>query len=101
VCLAGIINACHITDRKVEDLKVVLNGAGAAAIATLKLMTLYGVKHKNIIVCDTRGVINKFRTDNINKYKIEFATDSPALNLSEALVGADMFIGLSAAGAVT
>lgn len=101
VCLAGIINACDITNRKVENLKLVLNGAGAAGIATLKLAANYGVKHENIIACDTQGVIYKGRTRGMNKYKEEFATDSPARTLAEALVGADMFIGLSVAGAVT
>lgn len=101
VCLAGIINACDITNRRVENLKVVLNGAGAAGIACLKLMVEYGVKKENIIVCDTQGVIYKGRPRGMNKYKDQFATESKARNLSEALEGADCFIGLSVAGAVT
>ena len=66
VCLAGLINACKITNRKVEDIKLVLNGAGAAGIACIKLMMAYGVKKENIVVCDTRGVIYKGRQSGMN-----------------------------------
>jgi len=100
VCLAGLINAIEITNRKVENVKVVLNGAGAAGIACVKLMTSYGVKMSNIIACDTKGVIFKGRTAGMNKYKEEFANDTEKRTLEEALVGADVFIGVSAAGAL-
>lgn len=85
VCLAGLINACHITDRKVEDCKLVLNGAGAAGIACLKLMITYGVKKENVIVCDTRGVIYKGRKEGMNEFKEMFANDTPKRTLEEAL----------------
>lgn len=100
VCLAGLINAIKITERKVEDVKVVLNGAGAAGIACLRLMNNYGVKKENIVVCDTRGVIYKGRTAGMNKYKEMFANDTEKRTLGEALDGADVFVGVSAAGAL-
>ena len=66
MCLAGLINAVKITNRKIDTVKIVLNGAGAAGIACLKLMNTYGVKKENIIACDTRGVIYKGRTAGMN-----------------------------------
>jgi malate dehydrogenase (oxaloacetate-decarboxylating)(NADP+) len=69
VCLAGLINAMHIADKKVEDIKVVLNGAGAAGIACLKLMVNYGVKLENVYALDTRGVIYKGRKEGMNQWK--------------------------------
>lgn len=100
VCLAGLINALHISKRDVSTVKVVLNGAGAAGIACLKLMNSYGVLKKNIIACDTRGVIYAGRKDGMNEWKEEFANDTKARTLEEALDGADCFIGVSAAGAL-
>lgn len=85
VCLAGLINSCVITKRDIATTKVVLNGAGAAGIACLKLMVNYGVKLENIIVCDTRGVIFKGRTEGMNKYKEDFANDTTKRTLEEAL----------------
>lgn len=76
VCLAGLINACHITKRDVATTKVVLNGAGAAGIACVKLMTTYGIKLENVICCDTKGVIYKGRTAGMNKWKEMFANDT-------------------------
>jgi len=73
VCLAGLINAVFLTNRKFENTKVVLNGAGAAGIACLKLMHSYGIRKENIIACDTQGVIFKGRTEGMNKWKEEFA----------------------------
>jgi len=101
VCLAGLINACDITDRKLDRIKVVLNGAGAAGMACIKLMHSYGVRKENIVVCDTRGVIYKGRAAGMNKYKEEFASTTEARTLKEALADADVFVGLSAAGAVS
>ena len=66
VCLAGLINAMHISDKKVENIKIVLNGAGAAGIACLKLMVRYGVKKENVIACDTKGVIYAGRKEGMN-----------------------------------
>jgi len=100
VCLAGLINACHITERVKENVKIVLNGAGAAGIACLKLMIEYGFKKENVIVCDTKGVIYKGRTEGMNSYKEEFANDTPKRTLEEALDGSDVFIGVSGPGAL-
>ena len=77
-----------------------MNGAGAAGIACLKLMVEYGVKKENVKVCDTRGVIYKGRTAGMNKHKEEFAVETNARTLEDALVGADVFVGVSAAGAL-
>ena len=73
VCLAGLINALQISGKNVDTVKLVLNGAGAAGIACIKLMTTYGIKKENVIVCDTRGVIYKGRTAGMNAQKEEFA----------------------------
>ena len=73
VCLAGLINALQISGKNIETVKVVLNGAGAAGIACIKLMTNYGIKKENVIVCDTKGVIFKGRTVGMNAQKEEFA----------------------------
>ena len=73
VCLAGLINALQISGKSVDTVKLVLNGAGAAGIACIKLMTTYGIKKENVIVCDTRGVIYKGRTAGMNAQKEEFA----------------------------
>jgi len=99
ICLAGFINACHLTGRKVEDTRIVMSGAGAAAIATINLLHKYGVQKKNIVMCDTHGVIFKGRRW-MNIWKEEFATDRPERTLEEALVGADCFIGVSVADAL-
>lgn len=97
VTLCGFINACKITNRDATTAKVVLNGAGAAGIACIKLLHRYGVKKENIVMCDTKGVIFKGRTAGMNKYKDEFATErTDVKTLKEALVGADCFIGVSA-----
>ena len=77
-----------------------LNGAGAAGIACIKLMTNYGIKKENVKVCDTRGVIYKGRTAGMNAQKEEFAVETEARTLEDALAGADVFIGVSAAGAL-
>ena len=100
VCLAGLINAVKIAGKKIEDVKVVLNGAGAAGMACIRLMNTYGVKKENTIVCDSKGVIYKGRTAGMNEYKEEFAADTDKRTLEEALKGADVFVGVSAAGAL-
>ncbi len=96
---AALLNACEITGRKLADLKVVVSGAGASAIATAKFYVRLGVKHDNIIMCDSKGVIYKGR-DGVNQYKAEFAVETDARTLEEAMVGADVFLGLSVAGAL-
>ncbi len=98
---AALINACHITGRDLKEVKVVFNGAGAAAVACGRLFKSLGVKPENITMCDSSGVIYKGRQKGMNKYKEEFAVESERRNLSEALQGADVFVGLSVAGAVT
>ena len=100
VCLAGLINAASIAGKDIATLKLVLNGAGAAGIACIRLMTTYGVKKENVIVCDTRGVVYKGRTAGMNPQKEEFAVETDRRTLAEALNGADVFVGVSAAGAL-
>jgi malate dehydrogenase (oxaloacetate-decarboxylating)(NADP+) len=98
---AGIINACHITGRKLEEVKVVLCGAGAAGIASLELIKAMGVRSENCIAVDNTGVIYRGRSQGMNQWKSAHAVDTDARTLAEALVGADIFLGLSAKGAVT
>ena len=98
---AALINACHITNRKMSDLKIVVNGAGASAVACSKIFIALGVKPQNLTMCDSQGVIYQGRKEGMNKYKDMFAVETKARTLSEALVNADCFVGLSVAGAVT
>ena len=98
---AAFINALHITGKKAKDCKVVFNGGGAAAIACAKLFVNLGVTYKNLIMCDTKGVIYKGRTEGMNKYKSEFAIETEARTLKDAMVDADVFVGVSVKGAVT
>ncbi len=97
---AGLINALELANKKIEDVTVVVSGAGAAAIACSRLMVKLGVKKENIIMVDSKGVIRKDRTD-LNKYKQEFATDKDVYTLAEAMKGADVFFGLSKGGLVS
>ena len=97
---AGLLNALEILDKKIEDLKIVVSGAGAAAISCTKLYMALGAKKENIVMVDSRGVIHKDRTD-LNKTKIPFATNRPVHTLQEAVMGADMFLGLSVGGMLT
>src|SRR5476651_1586594 len=101
ISAAGIINAAHLTGRKLEDLKVVVNGAGAAGIACLELIKSMGVPHENVLLCDTKGVVYRGRTAGMNQWKSAHAVETKARTLQEALVGCDVFLGLSAKGAVT
>lgn len=101
ICGAAFINACLITKRKTEDIRVVFNGAGAAAISCAKIFKALGVKQKNIMMCDSQGVVYRGRTKGMNKYKEEFLVDTEARTLSDALQGADVFIGLSVANVLT
>lgn len=93
---AGLLNALELNGKKIEDIRVVVNGAGAAAISCARFYRSLGVRQENILMCDSKGVISTRRTD-LNKEKLEFAVDTPLTNLSEALVGADAFLGLSVA----
>jgi len=101
ISVAGLINAVHITERNIEQIKVVVNGAGAAAIACVELIKKLGVPHDNVIMCDTRGVIYKGRKDGMNQWKSAHAVKTKDRTLTEALKGADVFLGLSVKGAVT
>ena len=101
VTLAGFINGLHISGRKVSETKVVLNGAGAAGIACVKLIHNYGVPKENITICDTKGVIYKGRTEGMNPWKEEFARETEARTLHDALIDADCFIGVSGPNTLT
>ena len=100
ITAAGLINACYLTDRKLGDIKVVVNGAGAAAIACTELIKAMGVGPNNVIMCDRKGVIYKGRAEGMDQWKSAHAADTQARDLTEALVGADVFLGLSAADAL-
>ena len=93
---AGLLNSLEITGRKIEDLKIVVCGAGAAAISCSRLYVSLGVRRENIVMCDSKGVINKKRKD-LNRYKQEFVTSRDLDTLEQAVKRADMFLGLSAA----
>ena len=99
ITAAGLINACHLTGRNLGEIRVVVNGAGAAAIACTELIKAMGVKGDHVIMCDRKGVISKDRTD-LDQWKSAHAVVTDKKNLGEALVGADVFLGLSAAGAL-
>ncbi|MBT6615398.1 MAG: NADP-dependent malic enzyme, partial [Deltaproteobacteria bacterium] len=96
---AGLLNACELTDRKTSDIRMVINGAGAAAMACGKIYIQLGVKPENIIFVDSKGVIYQGRTEGMNPYKDAMAVDTPLRTLDEAVEGADMLVGLSVAGA--
>ena len=97
---AGLINALEVAGKKIEDVKIVVNGAGAASISCTKLYVMLGARKENIIMCDSKGVISTKRTD-LNEAKREFATDRNVRTLQEAVVGADVFLGLSVANVLT
>ena len=99
IAAAGLINACHLTGRDLKDVKMVVNGAGASALACTALIKSVGVPHENVIVCDRSGPIYPGR-DNVDQWKSAHAVKTDARSLEEALVGADIFLGLSAAGAL-
>ena len=101
ICAAGLINALYLSDKKIEEVKIVLNGAGAAGIACIELLKFMGARHENCIVCDTKGVIFQGRTEGMNQWKSAHAAKTKSRTLTEALDGADVFIGVSVKGAVT
>lgn len=98
---AALINACQLANHSLGEIKLVVNGAGAASVACTKIFISLGVKKKNIIMCDSKGVIYKGRKEGMNPYKAEFANQTEARTLAEALEGAHCFVGLSVAKAVT
>mgnify|MGYP002651991413 FL=1 len=99
ICAAGLINACLLTGRRLADVKVVVNGAGAAALACTDLIKAMGVRQQNVIICDRTGVIYQGR-DDVNQWQSAHAVATTRRTLTEALEGADVFLGLSAAGAL-
>ena len=101
ITAAGLINAVDLTGRDMGEIKVVINGAGAASIACADLMKAMGVSTQNVTMCDSKGVIYRGRTEGMNQWKSAQAVDTDARTLGEAMKGADVFIGLSVKGAVT
>ena len=101
ICAAGLINALHLSGKLIQDVKIVLNGAGAAGIACIELLKSMGAKHNNCVVCDTKGIIYQGRTEGMNQWKSAHAITTPLRTLDEAMVGADVFLGVSVRGAVT
>src|SRR4029079_18988263 len=98
---AGLLNALEIAGKKIDEVKVVFNGAGASAISCAAHYVKLGVRIENIVMCDTKGVIYEGRTEHMNAYKARYASKTSARTLTEALVGADVFFGLSSGGCVT
>ncbi|MGN6210153.1 NADP-dependent malic enzyme [Asticcacaulis sp.] len=101
IASAGLINALEITGKKIEDVKVVLCGAGAAGLSSLSLIKSLGVKHENTTVVDIHGVVYEGRTIDMDQWKAPHATKTSKRTLAEAMVGADVFLGLSAKGVLT
>ncbi len=100
ISTAGLINACHIAGKRLEDIRVVLSGAGAAGLSSIGLMKAAGVRHENTVIVDREGVVYRGRAG-VDQWKAAHATDTPHRTLAEAMVGADVVIGLSAKGAIT
>ncbi len=101
IAAAGMINAIHLTGRDVKTTRLVCNGAGAAGIACLDLIKAMGFEPRNVILCDTKGVVYRDRQTGMNQWKSAHAVDTPLRTLEEAMAGADIFFGLSAKGALT
>ncbi|WP_340266379.1 NADP-dependent malic enzyme [Sphingobium mellinum] len=101
IAAAGVINAALLTGRDLKDMKVVVNGAGAASISCTELIKAIGVAQDNVIMCDSKGVIYQGRTEGMNQWKSAHAVKTDARTLGEAIKGADVFLGLSVAGAVS
>ncbi|MBI0432970.1 NADP-dependent malic enzyme [Roseomonas sp. KE0001] len=101
VAAAGLINACHLTGRALSETKLVINGAGSAAIACAELVKAMGMRPEHILMCDTKGVLWRGRTEGMNQWKSAHAVATDRRTLAQALEGADAFFGLSVKGAVT
>ncbi|MSO92064.1 MAG: NADP-dependent malic enzyme [Rhodospirillales bacterium] len=101
ITAAGVINALHLTGRSFADVRFVVNGAGASAVACVELLKILGLRPNNVIMCDSKGVIYQGRKAGMNQWKSAHATDTPARTLADAMKGADVFIGLSAKDVVT
>jgi malate dehydrogenase (oxaloacetate-decarboxylating)(NADP+) len=101
IAAAGLINAAHLTDRDFRDIRLVVNGAGAASIACTELVKALGIPANQVILCDSKGVIYEGRTEGMNQWKAAHATRTSARTLEDALEGADVFFGLSVKDAMT
>jgi malate dehydrogenase (oxaloacetate-decarboxylating)(NADP+) len=101
IAAAGLINACHITGRDLKDVKVAVSGAGAAGLSCAGLIRHLGVPAENILMCDSTGVVYEGRTERMDQFKSAFAVKTTKRTLTEAMEGADIFLGLSVKGAVT
>ena len=101
IAAAGFMNACELTGRDIKDVRVVVNGAGAAGLSVIGLLKLMGVRHENVIVCDREGVIYRGREKGMDQFKAAHAVDTKLRTLAEAMKGADCFMGLSVAKSVT
>lgn len=101
IAAAGLLNACELTGRRLEDIKVVVNGAGAAGLSCIALIKQLGVPHENVIALDREGVIYRGREKGMDQFKAAHAVDTKTRTLEEAIKGADVFMGLSVAGAMT
>ena len=101
IATAGLLNALELTGRDKKNFKMVCNGAGAAGIASMKLLVAMGVPAANMILCDSKGVVYEGREEGMNQWKASFAVDTKARTLAEAVDGADVFYGLSVKGALT
>ncbi|MFV0493244.1 MAG: NADP-dependent malic enzyme [Pseudorhodobacter sp.] len=101
ICAAGLINALELTGKKIADVRIVLNGAGAAGIACLELLKVMGARPENCLMCDTKGVVYQGRKAGMNQWKSAHAAKTDLRTLEEAMKGADVFLGVSAKGAVT
>ncbi|HET6605664.1 MAG TPA: NADP-dependent malic enzyme [Rhodopila sp.] len=101
VAAAGLINACHVTGRSLKETRLVVNGAGAAAIACVELLKAMGMRPDHVILCDTKGVVYQGRTEGMNQWKSAHAANTKARTLAQAMEGTDCFFGLSVKGALT
>ena len=101
IAAAGMINAMKLTGRDISTTRLVCNGAGAAGIACLDLIKAIGFEPANVMLCDTKGVVYRGRKEGMNQWKSAHAVETPLRSLEEAMVGADIFFGLSAKGALT
>ena len=101
VAAAGLINACHLTGRDLRATRLVVNGAGAAAIACVELLKAMGLRQENVLLCDTKGVVYQGRAEGMNQWKSAHAAPTSARTLAEAIEGSDVVFGLSAKGALT
>src|SRR5579872_7497067 len=101
ISTAGVINALHLTGRAIKDIRVVVNGAGSAGIACLELLKSMGLPNANAILCDSKGVVYRGRSEGMNQWKSAHAVETKARSLQDAVKDSDVFLGLSVAGAMT